>query len=72
MPKFLVPITRDITETTMVDVEAATALEARDKAFDEVTQFPQDFDFVVDDGNVGSDPYYAGDDDLEAIEQIDG
>jgi hypothetical protein len=68
MPNFLVPITRATTETTMVDVEADTALEARDIALGEVQQFPGDFDWTLDEGNVNSDPYFAGGDDLEAIE----
>jgi hypothetical protein len=69
MPKFLVPITRDITETTWVDVEAASALEARDKALDEVLADPYNFNFTVDDGQLGGEPYFAGDDDLESIEE---
>lgn len=66
--KFTVPITRDTTETTMVDVEAATALEARDKALLEVQQYPERFEFTPDDCT-GGEPYFAGDDDLESIEE---
>lgn len=67
MPKYLVPITRDVTETTYVDVEASSPLEARELALSEVVDAPYNFDFILDDCS-GGDPYFAGGDDLEAIE----
>ena len=69
MPKFIVPITRDCTETTNVDVEAVNVEEAVDKALAEVEQSPQDFDFVLDDGSGADAPYFAGDDDYESVEE---
>ena len=71
MPKFLVPITRDVTETATIEVNANSAHDARDIALFQVTRAPHDYQWEPDDGNVGSDPYFAGDDDLEAIEEID-
>jgi hypothetical protein len=69
MPKFLVPITRDTTETTMVDVVADNPRHAVSLALDEVYQTPQDFDFTPDDCS-GGDPYFAGGSDLESVEEV--
>ncbi len=72
MPKFIVPITRNCTETTNVDVEADTVEEAVEKALDEVRDDSTAFDFVYDDGSGGcDDPYFAGDDDYDAVECVD-
>ena len=71
MPKFLVPITRDCTETTMVDVVAKNAEAARDAALAEAIQSPENFDWTHDDcsGNQ-SEPYFAGGIDVDEIEEI--
>lgn len=68
MPKFTVPITRDCTETTMVDVIAENATGARDLALVEAVRTPEAFEWVADEcsGNQ-AEPYFAGGDDLEAI-----
>lgn len=68
--KYLVPITRDCTETTNIDVEANSPEEARDKALEEANESPGNFDWTADEcsGNQ-ADPYFAGDDDLDAIEE---
>lgn len=70
--KYRIPITRDCTETTWVDVEAVDAKAARDAALEEASQSPEAFEWVADDCSGGqSEPYFAGDDDLDAIEQAE-
>lgn len=51
MPKFNVLVTRDCTESTVVDVEAATEAQARKQAWREIMNGPGNFDWVVDDGS---------------------
>jgi hypothetical protein len=71
MPKYLVPVTREATETTMVDVSARSRREAVDKAVAEASAKPWEFDWVADDNSGDqSDPYFAGDDDFESVEKI--
>ena len=69
--RYNVPITRDCTETTIVDVEADSPEEARDKALAEAEASPEEFEWTADEcsGNQ-AEPYFAGDDDLDAIEEI--
>lgn len=60
--KFQVIVTRDITESTFVDVEACDYESARDKALAEVTS-PLGYygAWEVDDGSCGSgEPYVTG------------
>lgn len=71
MPKFLVPVTRDCTETTVVDVEAETVEKAVALAVGEVRQRHWEFSFTPDDGSGFEDPYFAGDDDYEAVEEVE-
>lgn len=63
--KYSVPITRDCTETTNIDVEADSPEDARDKALAEAGESPHDFEWVADEcsGNQ-AEPYFSGDDDL--------
>lgn len=70
MPKYLVPVTRNCTETTNVDVEAANAEEAMEKALDEVRENEGNFNWVYDDGSGGGDEPYIADDNPDNIEEI--
>lgn len=51
MPKFNIPVTRDCTETTMVDVEAATVEDAIHEALVEANDEPWKFDWTHDDNS---------------------
>lgn len=60
MPKFTVIITRDITESTVLSVEAENAEAAEDAAFEKLrnTDNPT---WEIDDGNCGINPPYITD-----------
>lgn len=61
MAKFIILITRDVTESTRVDVEAETQTEAIAKALREAREAPHEFDWTRDDC-IGGEPYHAGGD----------
>lgn len=70
MPKFNVPVTRECTQTTMVDVEAANVEEAVAKAVEEASSEHYNFEWTLDDNSGDSnEPYFAGDDDYESVEE---
>jgi hypothetical protein len=72
MPKFRVPITRDCTETTYWIAEADTVEEAVSQALDKVRQFGQTGMMLWerdDCTNLERHVYFAGDNDLEEIDE---
>lgn len=58
MPKFTVFITRDTTESAIMEVVAANALEARGIAYERSNEWPQ-LEWAPDDGGSGGDPYVS-------------
>lgn len=78
MAKFNVMVTRDVTESAWVDVEAGGIEEAKAKALEEASNAPGNFDWAPDDFS-GGDPYLADPDECaelaveveEAAEQTD-
>ncbi len=56
MAKYLVTVTRNTTESTIVDVEAADANEANIRAIEEARNNPSAFNWVADEGNF-AEPY---------------
>jgi hypothetical protein len=67
MPKFRVPITRDVTVTAYITVEAESPTGAVCYAL-EYARDPN-LNWELDDCE-GGEPYFAGDDDLDAVEQV--
>jgi hypothetical protein len=67
MTKYLVTVTRDCTESTTVEVEAASAEEARRLGRQEVANEPEGFNWVADEcsGNF-QEPYATGADEVES------
>lgn len=65
MAKFNILITRDVTESTSVDVEADSLAEAIGKALHEARAAPHEFDWTRDDC-MGGEPYHAGGDECPA------
>lgn len=61
MPKFFVTVTRDTTESTIVDVEAPTKHEAIAKALAEARDNPGAFDWEADEC-VAGEPYIGDED----------
>lgn len=70
MNRYLVPVTRNCTETTHVDVEASSVEEAMEKALVEASRKPWDFDWVYDDGSGGGDEPYIADDSGEGVQVL--
>lgn len=66
MPKFNVLVTRDTTESTVIDVVAATKEVAEEAALKEARDHPQRFTWTGDD-TLLCDPYVA---DPQAIEEV--
>lgn len=67
MPRYSVCVTRDVTESTFEEVEADSPEEAKEKALANVQAEPWDFDWTLDDGNIGGEPYLASDEDPEVV-----
>jgi hypothetical protein len=67
MPKFNVLVTRDTTESTVVDVEADDAEQAKENALHEARLSPENFDWTPDDC-MGGEPYLADPD--ECAQQV--
>lgn len=63
MPKFNVIVTRDCTESTVVDVEAIDAAHAKELALAEAMSSPHDFEWKPDD--------FSGDQSLPAVTGCD-
>lgn len=60
MPKFIVIITRDVTESTVVEVEAETKEQAETAAFEKLWQ-TEDAEWIIDDGSWNDgDAYVTG------------
>lgn len=73
MPKFIVPITRDCTETTTWTVEADSPEEAVELALEKVGQFGQTGMMLWerdDCTNLERHVYFAGDTDYSAVEEL--
>ena len=66
MPKYTVIVTSDATVSTVVDVEASSPAEARQKALDDACDNPGHFDWRLDDGN-NIAPYLGDDSDENAV-----
>lgn len=64
--RYRVIVTRDTTESTVVDVEASSPEEANTKALAEARDYPGRFDWTPDDG-VAGDPYLGDPDGVEEV-----
>lgn len=58
MPKFIVIITRDITESTMIEVEAETEEQAETAAFEKLWR-TEDAEWTLDDGSWNNGDAYV-------------
>lgn len=67
MPKFAVPVTIDTTMTATIEVEADSVEEAVEAALAQARETPPAYEH--DEGNPAR-PYFAGDGDYEAVEEI--
>jgi hypothetical protein len=66
MPKFTVTVTKDITASATVEVEADTQEEAAEKGLNLATDHPDRYEWTPDEDSFHSDPYLpAGDDSAE-------
>jgi hypothetical protein len=70
MKRYRLLVTRNCTESTVVDVSALDKQSAQDKALAEAQSFPERFTWTLDDGSGGCDLPYLGDDSLDAVEEI--
>jgi hypothetical protein len=67
--KYLVPITRDVTVTAYITVEAESPVGAVCYALHEAHTSPEKLNWELDDC-MGGEPYFAGDDDLDDVEEV--
>jgi hypothetical protein len=67
--KFRVPITRDVTVTTHIIVNAKSAGHAVEVAERYAQLSPEKLNWELDDCTGGM-PYFAGDDDLDTVEEV--
>ena len=67
MNRWKVIVTKDVTMSAVVEVEAETAEQANDKALDIALQGKVLLPWELDDGS-GSDPYLGDPDNVEEIE----
>lgn len=69
-PTYRVPITRDVTETTYIEVQSETPETAVRAALNHARCCPHLLTWDIDEGNVNEKPYFAGMTDYSAVEDV--
>jgi hypothetical protein len=68
MKRYRVIVTRDATCSTSVDLKARSRRDALDRAQAEAREFPERFEWTLDEGSLGG--AYLGDSSLNAAERV--